>query len=76
MIIRKASNGIALEYGGTETSAIYDSDLGKKRMHDEELKLPKTMRDMLLMIAEDIKWDSEKLKEIEIVGYAHSGNKV
>ncbi|CAO3591698.1 unnamed protein product [Absidia cylindrospora] len=47
MVLRKmGSSGIA-EYGAAEEGADYDGDLGWKRMHEAELKLPKTLKDMM-----------------------------
>lgn len=73
MIIRKSGNGMNLEYGGAEAGSRYEGSYGKKKMYDGELKLPKTLRDMFIMMCKDIKWDPIKMKSIEIIGYLHSG---
>jgi hypothetical protein len=73
MIIRKTGNGVVFEYGAAEDAASYDGTLGKKRMHEAELKLPKTLKDMMMGICDDCNWDTAIIRNIEVVGYCHSG---
>ncbi|KAI8335143.1 hypothetical protein BC941DRAFT_399684 [Chlamydoabsidia padenii] len=71
--LRKAGNGLVLEYGAAEDAANYDGTLGKKRMHEAELKLPKTLKDMMTVLCNDCNWNAAIIKNIEVVGYCHSG---
>ncbi|KAG0188125.1 hypothetical protein DFQ28_005354 [Apophysomyces sp. BC1034] len=73
MILRKTGNGIVLEYGAEEDAANYDGNLGKKRMDEAELKLPKTLKDMMTMLCNDCNWDATIMRKIEAIGYCHSG---
>ncbi|CAO3588596.1 unnamed protein product [Absidia cylindrospora] len=72
MIIRKSGNGVVLEYGAAEDAATYDGELGRKRMYEAKLKLPKTLKDMIGTLASDCHWRSSILRKLEVVGYCHS----
>ncbi|CAO3600807.1 unnamed protein product [Absidia cylindrospora] len=73
MILRKTGNGVVLEYGAAEDAVTFDGYLGKKRMHEAELKLPKTLKDMMTLLCNDCNWNSTVMKQIEVIGYCHSG---
>lgn len=73
MILRKTSNGVVLEYGAAEDAASYDGTLGKKRMHEAELKLPKTLKDMMTILCNDCNWNTAVIRNMEVIGYCHSG---
>ncbi|SAM00626.1 hypothetical protein [Absidia glauca] len=73
MVLRRIGNGIALEYGAAEDGATYDGAFGRKRMYEAELKLPKTLKDMMMMMCNDCDWDGSMMTKIEVVGYCHSG---
>ncbi|CAO3599497.1 unnamed protein product [Absidia cylindrospora] len=73
MGIRKVSNGVPLEYGVGEDGALYDGHLGRKKVHEAELKLPKTMKDMMTILCNECDWNKMIMKDIEVVGYCHSG---
>ncbi|ORZ04142.1 hypothetical protein BCR42DRAFT_338871, partial [Absidia repens] len=73
MIIQKVSNGVPLEYGVGEDGPLYDGHLGRKKVHEAELKLPKTMKDMMTILCNEYDWNKMIMKDIEVVGYCHSG---
>ncbi|SAM06172.1 hypothetical protein [Absidia glauca] len=41
-------------------------------MHEAELKLPKTLKDMLGVLCNDCSWDTKIMRNIEVIGYCHS----
>jgi len=74
-IIRKCSGGIKLEFGGAEAGRHYEGQNGTKWLKESGLKLPKMMRDMFVGLCDDThcKWDMEKMKKMETIGYIHGG---
>jgi hypothetical protein len=37
------------------------------------LKLPKTLRDMLFLLAEKLSWRNDLIRDLQTVGYVHDG---
>ncbi|ORY98315.1 hypothetical protein BCR42DRAFT_399136 [Absidia repens] len=45
-------------------------------MHEAELKLPKTMKDMMAVLCSECDWDATVMREIEAIGFCHSAHTV
>lgn len=58
-----------LEYGATDC----DGNLERRQMYETELKLPKALRDIILVLLNDCRWDMNSMKNIEAIGYRHNG---
>jgi hypothetical protein len=73
MALQKVDNGMTLEYGAAEDASLYDGILGRKRMHEAKLNLPKTLKDRLGVLCNDCHWDTEVMRKTKAIGYCHSG---
>ncbi|CAG8544423.1 11317_t:CDS:10, partial [Paraglomus brasilianum] len=61
-IVRKFLHGSVLEFGGAEVG-----------LAEGSLKLPKMLRDMLMKLSEQVKWQQEIVSKLETIGYVHNG---
>ncbi len=72
-ILRAVGNGSKDEFGAGEASKCWLDEYETKYLREGGLKLPKTLKDMLLSLMERISWNSEIRKKIQTVGIIHGG---
>jgi hypothetical protein len=70
LILRK---GI-YEYGASEVGKDYEGDKGTKLLRERGLKSPKMLKDMLVDLGNYIKWEKNKLRQLELVSFIHAGS--
>ncbi|CAG8670334.1 12556_t:CDS:10, partial [Funneliformis caledonium] len=67
-ILRAVSNGNKDEFGAGEAGKCWLDEYETKYLREGGLKLPKTLKDMLLSLMERISWNSEIRKKIQTMG--------
>ena len=72
-ILRTVGNGDKNEFGAGEAGNSWVDKYGTKYFREIGLKLPKTLKDMLLNLMEKISWNEEMCKKIQTVGIIHGG---
>ena len=70
LILRK---GI-YEYGASEVGKDYEGDKGMKLLRERGLKSPKMLKDMLVDLGNYVKWEKNKLHQLELVSFIHAGS--
>ncbi|CAJ0646032.1 13503_t:CDS:2 [Entrophospora sp. SA101] len=65
-------SSITLEYGGSEVEKNYEGKKSTKWLSEADLKLPKVLKDMLLLLNSHVSDMSER-RELITVGYIHGG---
>ncbi|CAJ0832583.1 17354_t:CDS:2 [Entrophospora sp. SA101] len=65
-------SSIALEYGGSEVAKNYEGKKSTKWLFEADLKLPKVLKDMLLLLNSHIS-DMKERRKLITVGYIHGG---
>ncbi|CAO3588657.1 unnamed protein product [Absidia cylindrospora] len=73
LIIRDVGGGHLLEFGAGETSSSYHDGLDAKHLYESKLKLPKTLRDMLMDLCLSVDWNPAIVRKLEVIGYLHHG---
>ncbi|KAF0354454.1 hypothetical protein F8M41_014993 [Gigaspora margarita] len=68
LIIRKNKH----EYGCSEAGRFYKGMNDTKMLKERGLKCPKTMKDMFVDLCSAIGWDTERVRQIEVVGWIHA----
>ncbi|CAG8652257.1 1218_t:CDS:2 [Gigaspora margarita] len=68
LILRK---GI-YEYGASEIGKDYKGDKGTKLLRERGLKSLKMLKDMLVDLGNYIKWEKNKLRQLELVSFIHA----
>ncbi|CAG8544462.1 11598_t:CDS:2 [Ambispora leptoticha] len=72
-ILRSISNGDRDEFGAGEAGKSWVDKNGTKFLKEAGLKLPKTLKDMLVKLMEKAGWDEESRAKIQTVGIIHAG---
>ncbi|GBB99867.1 hypothetical protein RclHR1_03660014 [Rhizophagus clarus] len=72
-ILRSISNGIKDEFGAGEAGKSWIDKNGTKVLEEKGLKLPKTLKDMLVKLMDKVDWDVEMCSKIQTVGMVHAG---
>ncbi|CAG8625303.1 6697_t:CDS:2, partial [Paraglomus occultum] len=72
-ILRSISNGDRDEFGAGEAGKSWVDKNGTKFLKEAGLKLPKTLKDMLVKLMEKAGWDEESRAKIQTVGMIHAG---
>ncbi|GES85767.1 C2H2-type zinc finger transcription factor [Rhizophagus clarus] len=72
-ILRAVGNGEKDEFGAGEAGKDWVDEYGTKYLREIGLKLPKTLKDMLVNLIERIKWNEEMRKKIRTIGIIHAG---
>jgi len=73
MILRLVGNGDRDEFGAGEAGKSWTDEHGTKFLKEAGLKLPKTLKDMLVKLMAKTGWDEEKCAKIQTVGVIHAG---
>ena len=68
MILKKDG----LEYGSAEHGFPDESGVGEKELNETFLKLPKTLKDMMLKLIEEVNYDEATIRSLRVVGLVHS----
>ena len=61
-----------LEYGASEHGYEDEAGVGMKELTERYLKLPKTLKDMMLKIGQYIDNDRKALRSLRIIGFSHT----
>jgi hypothetical protein len=72
-ILRAVGNGNKDEFWAGEAGKCWVDEYDTKYLREGGLKLPKTLKDMLLNLMERISWNGEIRKKIQMVGIIHAG---
>ncbi|RGB23968.1 hypothetical protein C1646_517372 [Rhizophagus diaphanus] len=72
LILRKGS----YEYGASEVGKDYEGENGTKLLKERGLKSPKMLKDMLVDLGNFVKWEPNKLRQLELVSFIHAGKYV
>nr|CAG8666822.1 10528_t:CDS:2 [Entrophospora candida] len=72
-ILRSISNGDRDEFGAGEVGKSWVDKNGTKFLKETGLKLPKSLKDMLIKLIEKAGWDEESRAKIQTVGIIHAG---
>ena len=72
-ILRTIGNGNKDEFGAGEAGKDWTDEYGTKYLKEIGLKLPKTLKDMLMNLMERVNWDKDVRKNIQTVGIIHEG---
>ncbi|RIA87204.1 hypothetical protein C1645_740297 [Glomus cerebriforme] len=72
-ILRAVGNGKKDEFGAGEAGKDWVDEYGTKYIRETGLKLPKTLKDMLVNLMERIKWNEEVRRQIQTIGIIHAG---
>ncbi|CAI2175886.1 19774_t:CDS:2 [Funneliformis geosporum] len=72
-ILRAVGNGKKDEFGAGEAGKDWVDKYGTKYLREIGLKLPKTLKDMLVNLMERIKWNKEVRRQIQTIGIIHAG---
>ncbi|GBC08988.1 hypothetical protein RclHR1_08520014 [Rhizophagus clarus] len=72
-ILRAVGNGNKDEFGAGEAGKDWTDKYGTKYLKEIGLKLPKTLKDMLMNLMEKVNWVKEVRKNIQTVGIIHEG---
>ncbi|CAJ0644359.1 2103_t:CDS:10 [Entrophospora sp. SA101] len=72
-ILRSISNGDRDEFGAGEAGKSWVDKNVTKFLKETGLKLPKTLKDMLVKLIEKAVWDEESRAKIQTVGIIHAG---
>ncbi|CAB5360736.1 unnamed protein product [Rhizophagus irregularis] len=72
-ILRAVGNGKKDEFGAGEAGKDWVDEYGTKYIREIGLKLPKTLKDMLVNLMERIKWNEEVRRQIQTIGIIHAG---
>ncbi|CAG8620838.1 4193_t:CDS:10 [Ambispora gerdemannii] len=72
-ILRSISNGDRDEFGAGEAGKSWVDKNGTKFLKEAGLKLPKTLKDMLVKLMEKAGWDEESRAKIQTIGIIHAG---
>ncbi|RGB37264.1 hypothetical protein C1646_605346, partial [Rhizophagus diaphanus] len=65
LVLRKSY----IEFGGGEVGCKYEGKNGTKLLKERGLKLPKMLRDMLMLLCESIGNNDKKVRQLEVIGY-------
>ncbi|KAI8076338.1 uncharacterized protein BX664DRAFT_353923 [Halteromyces radiatus] len=63
------SNPNPLKSRQLEDGALYDGCMGSKHIHESELKLPKSLKDMMTKLCDECNWNPTVMRLLEVVGY-------
>ncbi|PKC58022.1 hypothetical protein RhiirA1_471610 [Rhizophagus irregularis] len=66
LILRKGM----YEYGASEVGKDYEGDNGTKLLRERGLKSPKMLKDMLVDLGNYIKWERNKLRQLELIRFS------
>ncbi|CAG8712180.1 7780_t:CDS:2, partial [Funneliformis caledonium] len=69
LILRKGIH----EYSASEVGKDYEGDNGTKLLKERGLKSPKMLKDMLVDLGNFIMWETNKLRQLELVSFIHAG---
>ncbi|CAJ0833909.1 12859_t:CDS:2, partial [Entrophospora sp. SA101] len=69
LILRKG----VYEYGASEVGKDYEGENGTKLLKERGLKSPKMLKDMFVDLGNFVKWERNKLRQLELVSFIHSG---
>ncbi|CAI2191858.1 18201_t:CDS:2 [Funneliformis geosporum] len=69
LILRKGIH----KYGASEVGKDYEGDNGTKLLKERGLKSPKMLKDMLVDLGNFIMWETNKLRQLELVSFIHAG---
>lgn len=72
-ILRKNGNGDHIEFGIGESGNIGEDEFGTKFLKGMCLKLPKSLKDMLIRLIKKVGWNNELCRKLQTVGIIHSG---
>lgn len=72
-ILRFVNNGEKDEFGAGEAGKSWVDEHGTKFLKEAGLKLPKTLKDMLVKLMARARWDKERCAKIQTVGAIHAG---
>ncbi|PKC07283.1 hypothetical protein RhiirA5_418396 [Rhizophagus irregularis] len=72
-ILRAVGNGNKDEFGVGEAGKDWTDIYGTKYLKEIGLKLPKTLKDMLMVLMERVNWVKDVRKNIQTVGIIHEG---
>ena len=61
-----------LEFGSAEHVYFDESGAGSKELIERFIKLPKTMKDMLLQLGSELHNDESCLRALRVVGFCHT----
>ncbi|CAG8700024.1 34446_t:CDS:2, partial [Racocetra persica] len=67
------SNGDNDEYGAGEAGKSWQDKYGTKFVRESGVKLPKSLKDIIVKLLEKVEWNSEKRNQIQTVGIVHEG---
>ncbi|CAG8699506.1 3960_t:CDS:2, partial [Acaulospora morrowiae] len=73
-ILRSINNGDRDEFGAGEVGKSWEDENGTKFLKEAGLKLPKTLKDMLVKLMKKADFDEEKCAKIQTVGIIHADN--
>jgi hypothetical protein len=71
--LRSTGSGDRDEFGAGEAGKSWVDNKGTKFLSESGLKLPKSLKDMLLKLVKKVNWDKEKRTKIQTVGIIHAG---
>lgn len=72
-IVRSVGGGHLLEFACGETSCTYHDGVDTKHVYESSLKVPKSLRDMLIDLCRSVDWNPTMVNKLEVVGYLHHG---
>ncbi|KAI7858512.1 hypothetical protein BDC45DRAFT_310213 [Circinella umbellata] len=61
-----------LEYGSAEHGFDDESGVEEKELHETYIKLPKTMKDMMMKLMAEVDYDEKAIRSLRVVGLVHS----
>src|SRR6266542_1423402 len=61
------------EYGCSEAGRFYKGMNDTKILKERGLKCPKIMKDMFVDLCSAVGWETERVRQIEVVGWIHAG---
>ncbi|KAI7860141.1 hypothetical protein BDC45DRAFT_564145 [Circinella umbellata] len=65
-----------VEYGLAEHGYDDEAGVGSKELVERFIKLPKTMKDMLVRLASEISNEEYKIRQLKVVGFSHTHTRV
>lgn len=71
-ILRSITNGDKQEFGAGEAGKSWVDENGTKFLKEAGLKLPKTLKDMLVGLLKKADWDAGTCTKIQTVGIIHA----
>ncbi|CAG8713074.1 5760_t:CDS:2, partial [Ambispora leptoticha] len=72
-VLRSVINGDKDEFGAGKAGKSWTDESGMKFLKKAGLKLPKTLKDMLIKLMAKVKWDEEICAKIQTVGIIRDG---